>query len=241
MIRLYRSKLVQVDLDSILAANLILVNSHFSAGNIRAAYGREAKVAYLGVNHEDFHSTHQPKQPFVLSVGAIQPTKGFDFLIEALAEVPDPKRPPLHIIGNSENTQEKEFLKHLATQKNVSLEIETLVDDEILLQRYNQASVVIYSPIREPFGNIPLEAMACGTPVVGVAEGGLRESILDGETGFLTERDPAKFAAAVMKLLEDPVLAEKFGQNGRDYVLQEWTWEKSVCTVEKFFMEGHNQ
>ena len=75
--------------------------------------------------------------------------------------------------------------------------------------------------------NAVLEAMACGTPVVGVKEGGLRESILHNKTGILTQRNEKDFANAIITLLEDKELWNKLSTNGVKYIESAWTLEKA--------------
>ena len=84
----------------------------------------------------------------------------------------------------------------------------------------------------EPFGFVPLESMACGTPVVGVREAGVRESVIHGVTGVLTERDTQAFAAALSKILAEPAWANELGQNGLRYAQKAWTWEASLDQLE---------
>jgi len=79
----------------------------------------------------------------------------------------------------------------------------------------------------EPLGLVPLESMACGTPVIGVKEGGVRESIIDGQTGILIDRDAQALADAVIRLMESPELHERFSQNGITYVREQWNWDKA--------------
>ena len=78
--------------------------------------------------------------------------------------------------------------------------------------------------------------MACGTSVVGVREGGVQETVVDGYTGLLTDRDPRQFAAAVQHLLMNPNVALEYGRNGRDYVQCHWTWDKAVATLESYLL-----
>jgi glycosyltransferase involved in cell wall biosynthesis len=134
------------------------------------------------------------KRNFVLSVGSLTPLKGFDFLIRAMAELPEAGRPRLVIVSNFQNPPEKTYLEGLAGELHVELELLNNVSDQRLVELYNQAKMVLYAPVREPFGLVPLEAMACGTPVVGVCEGGVLETVLDGETGILVERDLQLFS-----------------------------------------------
>jgi glycosyltransferase involved in cell wall biosynthesis len=119
----------------------------------------------------------------------------------------------------------------------VDLTIETQISNDLLVKRYNEARLVVYSPIREPLGLVPLEAIACGTPVVGVAEGGVCETILDGVTGRLVKRDPQMFAEAICELLDHPNTASEMGRQGREWTIQNWKWERSIADTEKIFQE----
>ena len=76
--------------------------------------------------------------------------------------------------------------------------------------------------------------MACGTPVVGVAEGGVRETIVHGSTGLLTRRDPFEFGLAISTLLDNPEQSQKYGLQGRDYVVENWNWERAISTLTKY-------
>lgn len=232
-IALYRHALVNLDKTSMLRASTLLANSSFTATNVNKIYGRSAEVAYFGVDSTIFRSLPSvEKEGFVLSIGAIRPNKGFDFLVESLARINESDRPALWIIGNTEDPRERSYLAQLAEQKDVELVIETMVDQETLVRRYNQAALLVYAPIREPFGLVSLESMACGTPVVGVAEGGFQEAIVEGETGFLTPREPDAFSKMVANLLSKPNQCKQMGQAGRDHVLRNWTWEAAVKRIE---------
>ena len=101
------------------------------------------------------------------------------------------------------------------------------------MKAYNQAVLTVFPSLLEPLGLVPLESMACGTPVVGVAEGGIRETIINYKTGLLTERDPYAFGAAIELILSDAQLRLDMGQNARQHVLEKWTWEQAIDTLEK--------
>lgn len=99
---------------------------------------------------------------------------------------------------------------------------------------YNEATLTLYAPVREPFGLVALESMACGTPVVAVREGGTQKTMRHEETGLLVERDAAQFAAAVRRLLGDAALRAAYGRCGRDHTVQNWNWDKAAMTVEGY-------
>jgi glycosyltransferase involved in cell wall biosynthesis len=231
---LYWRRFTELDHRNTVRATCLLANSRFTAETVQHIYGRQAEVAYFGVDNTTFRPFDYVEQEnFVLSVGQLRPNKGFDFLIKALARLPVSIRPSLRIISNAGNGQERSYLTDLAAKTNVQCAIETMVDQERLVQCYNQATLLVYAPVREPFGLVPLEAMACGTPVVGVAEGGVHETVVDGLTGHLVDRDPAKFAEAVLSLLEDPRVRAQYGQQSREYVSDKWSWDKSVARIEQ--------
>lgn len=213
------------DRRNIQGASLLLTNSEYSANSIQRAYHLPARVSYLGVDAQRFRPLNLSRENFVLSVGAVSPLKAFDFLIRAVAQIPVLHRPRFVIVGNTASTAERNFLLRLAEQNEVNLDIRVDVEEQELVCLYNQARALVYSPIREPFGLAPLEAMACGTPVIAVNEGGVRESVVDGETGFLVDREARVFAEALNRVLGDASLALRLGSRGREIALDKWTWE----------------
>jgi glycosyltransferase involved in cell wall biosynthesis len=212
------------DAVNVCSATALLTNSYFTAESIYRAYHRRAFVSYLGVDVEVFRPLRLPRRDHVLSVGAVSPLKGYDFLVCALGHIPPERRPPFVVVGNSVSHTEHTYLQSLATQHGVSLEVRQNVSDTELVHLYNEARALVYAPVLEPFGFAALEAMACGTPVVAVAEGGVRESVRDGVSGLLTQRDPRRFACALSALLDDEEMQARLGAGGVSTVRSFWTW-----------------
>jgi glycosyltransferase involved in cell wall biosynthesis len=215
-------------------ASKLLANSRYTASNVCRVYGRSADVCYPGVDTATFRPlpggvTHNG----VLSVGEVRPGKGFDFVIAALATLPLRARSRLRIVANAEHPPERAYLADVARRLDVELLFEVGLSDERLVARYNEAAMVVYAPVREPLGLAALEAMACGVPVVGVAEGGVRETVVDGVTGLLVERDERQFAEAVATLLADEALRGRLGEQGRRHAVQRWSWEAAVEKLEQ--------
>ncbi len=117
--------------------------------------------------------------------------------------------------------------------------IEEMVDKKTVIELYSHAAVFCCPSIYEPFGIINLEAMACETAVVATAVGGIKEVVVDGETGFLVPLEqmkeapfeptnPEKFsrdlAARINQLMADPDLREKFGKAGRKRAEAKFSW-----------------
>jgi glycosyltransferase involved in cell wall biosynthesis len=229
---LYRSRLQSADRTNLRCADAVLVNSRFMADTIRRVYDVEPQVSYLGVDTGHFRPLGLDRQPFVLSVGSLTPLKGFDFLIEALACCPPARRWRLVLVSNFTNPPERAYLEDLARARQVDIEFVGHASEDDLVRFYNSASLVAYAPVREPFGLVPLEAMACGTPVVAITEGGIPESVVDGRTGLLVGREPARFAAALERLIADPDLARRLGEEGRAHVSREWTWARATARLE---------
>lgn len=219
------------DKKNVKKASLLMTNSFFSAESIYRAYGLRARVVYLGVDTEKFRPLPNEKENYVLSVGAVSPLKGYDFIIEALGTI-EGQRPKLIIIGNTVSPSEKKILQISASRLNVQLEIYENVSEEKLVWFYNRARAFVYAPILEPFGLAPVEAMACGLPVIAVKEGGVRESVIDGVTGFLVERVPKLFGEAVMKVNPHQKSYEEISENCRKQVLAFWTWEHAYHRFE---------
>ena len=207
---------------------MILSNSYFSSEAILRAYGKNSFVSYLGVDTELFRPLKMEREPYVLSVGSMVPEKGFDFIIRALGLVDKVIRPSLIIVGNAVRPAYRDYLVRLAAEKGINLDIKILIDDLELTRLYNKAQLCVYAPFLEPFGLVPLEAMACGTPVVAVREGGVRESVVHNESGLLTDRDEQKFADAITQLLQDKDKYQYMSGKAIDIVSNFWTCEQAV-------------
>ncbi len=232
-------------------SNYILSNSYFSRESLLRNYGLDSFVSYLGVDTELFkplnlsqkeskEGEHEKEfeKNFVISVGTCKPAKGYDFLIKSLGLVKPEIRPKLVIVSNASDTQWINYLKDLALKSSVELEIKDMIDDKELVELYNQAKLALYAPHLEPFGLVPLEAMACGTPVVGIKEGGVRESVIHNKTGLLTERDELAFARATTELLLNHGKREEMGKNGIELVQNFWTLDHAGKRLEKHLKDA---
>lgn len=232
----YFKLLLREDTSGMRAANHVVTNSCFVRETLYRLYGIAPSVVYHGVDTRRFHPAYPGRENYVLSVGAISPFKGYDFIIEGLAQIPEPRRPELVLVGNVSLSDEHRFLLSLAQQHGVRLTIHEMVTDEELVRLYNQALCTIFTPVMEPFGLVPLESMACGTPVVGIAEGGVRETIIQGVTGYLVGRDAGELASVVEALIGDPALIEELGCRAREHVERNWTWERSMESLQSHLL-----
>ncbi len=224
--------LVREEQNNARAFDRMLVNSFFSRESVVRAYGLDASVCYLGVDTEKFVNLDFKREHRVIGVGAVVPAKAIEKSIDAVAMISE-KRPVLDWIGNACDADYRHRLEQRAREKGVEFKCAIGISDAELVDRLNRASVMIYTPRLEPFGYTPLEAAACEIPVVGVREGGLRETVLDGKTGFLTENDPRSLAAALENILSDPDLGRSLGSNGRQWVLEKWTTEHMIDRLEQ--------
>jgi D-inositol-3-phosphate glycosyltransferase len=155
----------------------------------------------------------------LLFVGRIQPLKGADVAVRALAALPDHPGAFLAVIGGPSGPEgERELARLHRLVRELGLDGADGGDrrvvflapqpHEVLSSYYRAADVCLVPSRSESFGLVALEAAACGTPVVAAAVGGLRTLVEHGRTGFLVEgRDPASFAVRVAELLADPVRA----------------------------------
>ena len=212
-------------------ASLICANSLYSVENIYRFIGVYPNFCRLGIDLNLFQPKQLKREPTILSVGFLSPSKGQDFLIESVATLKE--RPAISFIYNSDHNNYKSYLQKLAEDNSVSISFKQMVGDDDLVKAYNSSTIVAFVSKLEPFGFVPLEAMACGTPVVGVAEAGIRETVKHGENGLLTERDPVKFGKAIQALMSDESLREAMGKNGHQYVAENWSLEKSNADIER--------
>ncbi len=215
-------------------ASLILVNSDHTKDLFFHVYGRLARTSYLGVDHERFKPLNLTREHTVLSVGRLVKPKEHQLIIRAVGQMQKFERPRIVIATPESETQSSipMEIQRLAKDLDVELFIAWNPGDRELVRLYNTALAVVFVPIMEPFGLVPLEAMACGTPVVGVKEAGIRETVVDGETGFLVERHPEAIAEALRKLSADQVLRNGMGQRAVRNIRERWTWPIAIDRYE---------
>lgn len=216
------------------ACDEILVNSFYSRESVARAYGRDARVCYLGIDAEQFRPLGYERENFVVSVGAFNRLKGVDTVVESLARLPAP-RPALVWVANFDDDEYRRRMLKLAEERGVELRLKSRVTDAELLDVLNRAAAFVYAPRLEPFGYAPLEANACGTPVVAVAEGGVREVVREGVNGLLVDRDPEQMAAAIGRLLGDREFARRMCDTAVEYVRSNWSLGLSIDRLEEHF------
>jgi glycosyltransferase involved in cell wall biosynthesis len=221
---------------NIRAYDRVLVNSFFSRESVLRAYGVESRVCYLGIDTTLFADRGRSRSDFLVGVGSYTPSKNIEFAINSLAKVRG-QRPRLVWVGNQTYGHYLDYLIGLATRNEVDFDPQQVVSDQRLVEIYNDARMMIYAPRLEPFGFAPLEANACGLPVVATPEGGVRETIVDGENGVLVEPDEVAMARAVEHLRDDPERCRQLGRNARRLVEQKWSMAASIDRLERHLEE----
>lgn len=226
-----RSQRARFEVDNARAFDQVLVNSYFSRETVLRVYGRDATVCYLGIDAARFRATGADREHVVAGVGQIARHKNVDLLIDAIARMPRP-RPRIEWVGTMGDTRYATELLDRARRGSVEFVLHDAVDDDVLIDVLSRARALVYTPRLEPFGLVPLEANACGLPVVAVAEGGVRETIADGINGLLVCSSPEDVAAGVQRLLLDPELADQLGRTGRTLVEERWTLAAAATRLE---------
>jgi glycosyltransferase involved in cell wall biosynthesis len=228
--------LAREELENARAFDALLVNSYYSRESVLRAYGLDARVCYLGIDTRLFRDRDTPRESYLVGLSSFLPSKNIGLAIESVGTLPDP-RPRLVWIGNLEAPGHLDRLRALAHSLQVEFEPRQRVEDAELIETLNRAAVMLYAPRLEPFGFAPLEANACGLPVVAVAEGGVRETILHGVNGLVVEPDKQAMAAAVRHLMHDRAVARRLGESGRDLVARKWSLEAAIDRLETRLQE----
>lgn len=171
----------------------------------------------------------------ILQLGRMVPRKGVDNVIKSLALLRERygidaqllvvggDAPQADLHSNPELARLMDLAAQLGIAKHVSFTGQKARAE--LRYYYSAADVFVTTPWYEPFGITPVEAMACGAPVIGAAVGGIKTTVVDGQTGYLVPpRDPRALAERLAALHRDPVRAKQLGQQGMRRAYQRYTW-----------------
>ncbi len=223
----------------------------------------KVKVIYNGINLQEYVVTSatstlekygiDQSKPFVLFVGRITRQKGIIHLVNAIKYIdPDTQ---IVLCAGAPDTPEiakemEDSVKEVKKTRDNVIWIDVMLDKASVIQLYSHADVFCCPSIYEPFGIINIEAMACETAVVASAVGGIKEVVVDGETGILVPLeqqdeapfepvDPDKFshdlANGINKIINDKALSVRMAKNGRKRVEETFDWIAIAKQVEDLY------
>jgi len=203
-------------------------------------------VIHNGIDPERFQRTERRdaldrrgvREPYVLFVGRITDQKGIFHLLDAARKLP----PGVQVVlcASAPDTPEiaGRLARAVAGQPNL-LWIAEMVPVAEVVQLYSHAAVFVCPSVYEPFGIINLEAMACRTPVVASAVGGILEVVDDGRTGLLVPpARPDDLAAAIRRVLDDPAFGRALGEAGRRRVEERFSWTSVAERTERVYQDA---
>jgi len=181
------ARLARWDADTARRVDRFVANSQHVAGRIRRYYNRQATTVYPPADTAFFHPASTPAASHFLIVSALVPYKRLDVAIDACARA----GARLRIVGDGPGREE------LERRAGPHVEFVGRATDEQIRDEYQRAAAVLL-PGEEDFGIVPVEAQACGRPVVALGRGGALETVVDGETGVLVpDTTPEAFAAGL--------------------------------------------
>ncbi len=216
----------------------VLTNSINSQIRIRKYLKREAKIIHPGVDVDKFVPGSYEK--YFLYPSRITPEKRFEMVIEAFDLLRKSNRKyeryELVILGSVqlERKEHVEYLEKLKQMKIEGVKIITNVNEDKFMELYRNCLCVLFTPINEDFGIIPLEAMSCEKPIIAINEGGPKETIVHGETGYLAN-NVFEISEYMKELCDDMNVVEEMGKMGRKRVLDNFTWKHFINKIDKEF------
>jgi len=248
-------------------ADAVIAVSREAKGDVQRLFDipdERIHIIYNGIDTDEYHPVTQddairrhgidPAVPFVLFVGRIARQKGIVHLVNAIRHM-DAGFQVVLCAGAPDTPEiaaEMQAAVAAAQARRPGIVwIQEMVDKATAIQLYSHAALFCCPSIYEPFGIINLEAMACETPVVASAVGGIKEVVVDGETGFLVPLDqlnqspfepvdPDQFArdlaAKINLLMADPALRARFGRAGRRRAEQLFSWKAIAAQTRDLYL-----
>jgi len=211
---IFRYQIKIIDRLSARSADVLVCNSMYSKKVIATAYGKVATVVYPGVSEKFFTPNSGIKEKMILCIGGINPIKDQLFLVKSLCSLLTDYKIVLVGRGKAEYAN-----KILSYSGNIKI-IENVSDEE-LKRLYQMALVTCITAHNEPFGLSSIESQACGTPVVAINEGGVKETMLEGKTGYMSGRNESEFRSCVKNAIKNH---SKLGVVARKNIINNWTW-----------------
>lgn len=212
------------DMRTVAGVDHYIANSRFIARRIMKLYKREATVIHPPVDISRF-SPSEVKEDNYLTVSRLVPYKKVDVIVRAFAHLPEKK---LVVIGDG---PEMKSLKRMATSNVTFLGFQS---DQVIEESMQRAKALVYAA-EEDFGIVPVEAQACGTPVIAYKKGGVLETVIEGETGFFFDAQNADTVArAILAFENHPKLdSQRIRRNAERFGKERFKEEISAFVEEK--------
>ncbi len=225
----------QIEFRTVPKIEYIFTNSRNSQQRITRYLRRSSEVLHPGVDAERF--TQKEAEKYFLYPSRMAPEKELEYAIKAFKIFANRQNPKpgagkgaaegwrLIIAGALSNRPEhQQYMKRIRALCGTGIEIRTNVGDWELRDLYSRCTAVLYTPVNEDYGLVPLEAMASGKPCIARNEGGPKETVHDGRDGFLVN-SIWEMAGRMEALAKDPERCVQMGREGRAKVAREYTWE----------------
>ena len=199
----------------------LVTNSKNTQKRIKFFTDRDADILYPPVDTDYFCPDNSPREKtYFLSFARLSSIKRVDRIVQAFQGLPNEKL----IITYGKNDPDRTKIMALS-EKYSNIEMRLSPSDSELRELIRWAKATIYVPVDEDFGMSPVESMSCGTPVIGVNDGGLKESIIDGVTGILIDPrcSPEDIKDAIQELPSKNITQEACIQRAHDFSLVTFT------------------
>jgi len=218
----------------------VFTNSKNSQSRITKYLKKDSEVLHPGVDVQRFSYKSQDK--FFFYPSRITPEKDYEYAIKAFKLFSKRFKDWKFIIAGSvsDRPDHQAYFRKLKSLCTGNISIETNITEERLIDLYSRCYAVLYTPINEDYGLVPLEAMASSKPCIAKNEGGPRETIIDGKDGILPS-SLWDMTRAMEWLARHPQKCAEMGKAGRKKVEKEFTWDAFLKRFEERAKEIANQ
>lgn len=213
----------------------IIANSTNTKARIEKYYGRKDVIALNGGVDSSRYS-NKGDEKYFLYPSRFSPNKRQEYAIHAFERFRT-SNPGYRLIMCGSVSRDPMYRDYYHTIERMAksvpdVELKTDVEDDELVRLYSNATAVLFTAMDEDYGLVPVESMASGKPIIAVREGGVRETVVDGVTGFLVD-SPEEMAEKMGYVAQNPDEAERIGKKGIDRVKKHYSWEAFFRTFDK--------
>jgi len=215
----------------------ILTNSTYTYKNAERIYNKKSTIVNLGVDVKKYKPLKRKKDIF-FTINRITRFKKIDVAIRAMNIIVKKHKDVKFYIGGEGEEKENliKLTKSLRLEKNVKF-LGLVVEKDVPIY-HSRAIATLFPSVNEPGGIVPLEAMACGAPVIATKSGGPQDYVINGKTGFLVKPNNPKAIAEKMELLiSDPKLVKRMGLTARKHIVKNHSWDVLSGRLYKIFKE----